>query len=122
MEYIINNNLIPGNECSVTLKIVPRIVGKNIVKYNDAQRQKIIHQLKPEKCPNCGGPIKINEDSPYIYQCVEYYQGCCDFNILKRAKEVLGIKGIAEKGLRAMAIDPDFDLYKWLKEQKPTHR
>lgn len=36
MEYIINNNLIPGNECNVTLKIVPRIVGKNIVKYSDA--------------------------------------------------------------------------------------
>lgn len=30
MDYIIANNLLPGNECIVTLKIVPRIVGKNV--------------------------------------------------------------------------------------------
>lgn len=30
MDYIVANNLLPGNECIVTLKIVPRIVGKNV--------------------------------------------------------------------------------------------
>lgn len=36
MDYIIANNLLPGNECIVTLKIVPRIVGKNIEKSNES--------------------------------------------------------------------------------------
>ena len=57
MNYIIENNLLPGNECVVSLKIVPRIVGKNIVNLSEKERDKIILQMKPKKCPNCGGPI-----------------------------------------------------------------
>ena len=57
MNYIIENNLLPGNECVVSLKIVPRIIGKNIVNLSEKERDKIILQIKPKKCPNCGGPI-----------------------------------------------------------------
>lgn len=42
MNYIIENNLLPGNECVVSLKIVPRIVGKNIVNLSEKERDKII--------------------------------------------------------------------------------
>ena len=66
MDYIITNNLLPGNECVVTLKIVPRIVGKNKNK-NETDTAKVIKDLNPKKCPNCGGPIKINMKSPYKY-------------------------------------------------------
>lgn len=67
MNYIIENNLLPGNECVVSLKIVPRIVGKasvgkasvgkTVVNLSEKERDKIILQMKPKKCPNCGGPI-----------------------------------------------------------------
>ena len=67
MDYIIANNLLPGNECIVTLKIVPRIVGKNIEKSNILDVAKIIKDLKPKKCPNCGGPVRIDMSSPYKY-------------------------------------------------------
>ena len=47
MNYIIENNLLPGNECVVSLKIVPRIVGKasvgkNVVNLSEKERDKII--------------------------------------------------------------------------------
>lgn len=42
MNYIIDNNLLPGNECIVSLKIVPRIVGKNMVNLSEKERDKII--------------------------------------------------------------------------------
>ena len=77
MDYIIANNLLPGNECIVTLKIVPRIVGKNIEKSNESNANtkrncesnatKIIKDLKPKKCPNCGGPVRVDMSSPYKY-------------------------------------------------------
>ena len=67
MDYIITNNLLPGNECIVTLKIVPRIVGKNIEKSNESNITKIIKDLKPKKCPNCGGPVRVDMSSPYKY-------------------------------------------------------
>lgn len=67
MDYIIVNNLLPGNECIVTLKIVPRIVGKNIEKSNVLDAAKIIKDLTPKKCPNCGGPVRIDMSSPYKY-------------------------------------------------------
>lgn len=62
MNYIIDNDLLPGNECVVSLKIVPRIVGKasvgkTVVNLSEKERDKIILQMKPKKCPNCGGPI-----------------------------------------------------------------
>ena len=77
MDYIIANNLLPGNECIVTLKIVPRIIGKNIEKSNESDANtkrncesdaaKIIKDLKPKKCPNCGGPVRVDRSSPYKY-------------------------------------------------------
>ena len=77
MDYIIANNLLPGNECIVTLKIVPRIVGKNIEETEKSNANtklpqlsntaKIIKDLKPKKCPNCGGPVRIDMSSPYKY-------------------------------------------------------
>lgn len=42
MNYIIENNLLPGNECVVSLKIVPRIVGKTVVNLSEKERDKII--------------------------------------------------------------------------------
>lgn len=47
MNYIIDNNLLPGNECIVSLKIVPRIVGKGsvgktVVNLSEKERDKII--------------------------------------------------------------------------------
>lgn len=37
MNYIIENNLLPGNECVVSLKIVPRIVGKTVVNLSEKE-------------------------------------------------------------------------------------
>lgn len=47
MNYIIENDLLPGNECVVSLKIVPRIigkasVGKNVVNLSEKERDKTI--------------------------------------------------------------------------------
>ena len=42
MNYIIENNLLPDNECAVSLKIVPRIVGKTVVNLSEKERDKII--------------------------------------------------------------------------------
>lgn len=42
MNYIIENNLLPCNECVVSLKIVPRIVGKTVVNLSEKERDKII--------------------------------------------------------------------------------
>ena len=67
MDYIIANNLLPGNECIVTLKIVPRIVGKNVKETEENNAAKIIKDLKPKKCPNCGGPVRVDMSSPYKY-------------------------------------------------------
>lgn len=67
MDYIVANNLLPGNECVVSLKIVPRIVGKNVEENNANNAAKIIKDLKPKKCPNCGGPVRVDMSSPYKY-------------------------------------------------------
>lgn len=42
MNYIIENDLLQGNECVVSLKIVPRIVGKTVVNLSEKERDKII--------------------------------------------------------------------------------